>query len=294
MLFYVPLVQPFAPFLFDVLLLLFDLALHSSWFIIPLFLFDLFHSSCSTCYSTPLAWFIVSLYLFHMLFCSSCSTCSSALLVRPATPLLLVDLLLRFSYSTCCSVLLVQLVVSLFLFNLFFHSFWLTNCVPLVWLVTPLVQPIVSLLLCHNLSLGFATKARGVANVQAKRKPENRITYSRECRKVWGSEPSHSQGNSHFGKWSPGGLPKLQRAILGVKIQWVVTFFIPLESSWNVDVKMGLHCSFGHLKHKLWPKEGSGVKLAVWFPTTKSWESTRFTCLQRVCDIPLESSWREL
>jgi hypothetical protein len=25
--------------------------------------------------------------------------------------------------------------------------------------------------------------------------------------------------------------------------------------------KMGSHSSFGHLKHKLWPKEGSGVKL---------------------------------
>jgi len=24
---------------------------------------------------------------------------------------------------------------------------------------------------------------------------------------------------------------------------------------------MGSHCSFGHLKHKLWPKEGPGVKL---------------------------------
>ncbi len=24
---------------------------------------------------------------------------------------------------------------------------------------------------------------------------------------------------------------------------------------------MGLHCSFGHLKHKLWPKERSGVRL---------------------------------
>jgi len=23
--------------------------------------------------------------------------------------------------------------------------------------------------------------------------------------------------------------------------------------------KMGLHCSFGHLKHKLWPKEGPGI-----------------------------------
>jgi len=25
--------------------------------------------------------------------------------------------------------------------------------------------------------------------------------------------------------------------------------------------KMGSHCSFGHLKHKLWPKKRSGVKL---------------------------------
>jgi len=31
--------------------------------------------------------------------------------------------------------------------------------------------------------------------------------------------------------------------------------------------KMGLHCPFGHLKHKLWPKEGLGVKLAIWLRT---------------------------
>jgi len=30
--------------------------------------------------------------------------------------------------------------------------------------------------------------------VQAKRKPKSHITYSRECKKMWGSEPSHSQG----------------------------------------------------------------------------------------------------
>ncbi len=46
---------------------------------------------------------------------------------------------------------------------------------------------------------------------------------------MWGSEPSHSQGNSHFGRWSPGGLPKLQRAIAGVKPQWIVAFFISLK-----------------------------------------------------------------
>jgi len=27
--------------------------------------------------------------------------------------------------------------------------------------------------------------------------------------------------------------------------------------------EMGSHDPFGHLKHKLWPKEGPGVKLAV-------------------------------
>jgi hypothetical protein len=33
---------------------------------------------------------------------------------------------------------------------------------------------------------------------------------------------------------------------------------------------MGLHDPFGHLTHKLWPKEGSKVKLAIWLPPTKS------------------------
>jgi hypothetical protein len=54
--------------------------------------------------------------------------------------------------------------------------------------------------------------------------------------------------------------------------------------------KMGSHCSFGHLKHKLWSKVRSGVKIASLTPDQKSQESTRFTCLQMACDIPLESS----
>jgi hypothetical protein len=57
---------------------------------------------------------------------------------------------------------------------------------------------------------------------------------------------------------------------------------------------MGLHDPFGHLKHKLRPKEGSGVKLAIWLPTTKSQESPWFPCVQVACDIPLERSQRGL
>jgi hypothetical protein len=54
--------------------------------------------------------------------------------------------------------------------------------------------------------------------------------------------------------------------------------------------KMALHDPFGYLKHKLWPKEGSGVKLAVWLPTTKSQESPRYPYIQVACNMPLESS----
>jgi len=55
---------------------------------------------------------------------------------------------------------------------------------------------------------------------------------------------------------------------------------------------MGSHWPFGHLNHKLWPKEGPKIKLAIWLSTIKSRESTRFLHVQ--CDIPLKSFQRGL
>jgi len=57
---------------------------------------------------------------------------------------------------------------------------------------------------------------------------------------------------------------------------------------------MGSNDPFGHLKHKLWAKEGPGVQLAIWLSITTSRESPRFPCVQVVCDISLESSRRGL
>jgi hypothetical protein len=54
--------------------------------------------------------------------------------------------------------------------------------------------------------------------------------------------------------------------------------------------KMASHEPFGHLQPKLWAKEGSGVKLAVWLPTTKSRESTCFQRALQECNMALESS----
>jgi len=58
--------------------------------------------------------------------------------------------------------------------------------------------------------------------------------------------------------------------------------------------KMASHEPFGHLQHKLWQKERSGIKLAIWLSTTKSQELTRPWCVQVKCNIPLENSQGEL
>jgi hypothetical protein len=53
---------------------------------------------------------------------------------------------------------------------------------------------------------------------------------------------------------------------------------------------MASHWSFEHLQPKLWAKEGPGVKLAVWLPTTKSRESTSSRHPIWECDMALERS----
>jgi hypothetical protein len=57
---------------------------------------------------------------------------------------------------------------------------------------------------------------------------------------------------------------------------------------------MASHWSFGHLQLKLWAKEGPGVKLAIWLPTTKSQESTFSRYPNWECDTALERSRRGL
>jgi hypothetical protein len=57
---------------------------------------------------------------------------------------------------------------------------------------------------------------------------------------------------------------------------------------------MGSHISFVYSKHKLWPKEGSKVKLPIWFPIIKNQESPWFTYVQVLCHISLKSSQQGL
>jgi len=97
-----------------------------------------------------------------------------------------------------------------------------------------------------------------------------------------------------MGTWESSMTPKLQSSIVGVKAPCLDVFFISLESYWSVNVENRLVAPFGHLQHKLWAKEWPIVNLAIWFPITKSQESTWSRCVQGECDTRLESSQGEL
>jgi len=53
--------------------------------------------------------------------------------------------------------------------------------------------------------------------------------------------------------------------------------------------KMGLNNPFGYLKHKLWPKEGLGVKLGIKLQIySRPLKVRNCPCMQVACHIPLE------
>jgi hypothetical protein len=99
----------------------------------------------------------------------------------------------------------------------------------------------------------------------------------------------------HSRKWDLGVLldsRKLKTRLQGSK-HLTLKCFLYCWKGFEVKMsKMASHEPFGHLQHKLLSKEGSGVKLAVWLPTTKSRESTQSRCAKVKFDTPLENSQR--
>ncbi len=55
---------------------------------------------------------------------------------------------------------------------------------------------------CRNFSLGLRIKVKA-CKVVGQEGSKSHISSSQECKRVWGSEASHSQVNSHCGSWNP-------------------------------------------------------------------------------------------
>jgi hypothetical protein len=105
--------------------------------------------------------------------------------------------------------------------------------------------------------------------VRAKIELRSHISCSRECKRVWGNESSHSQMNSHFGNWSPNGLPNLQTEILGVKTHYIKEFLISLKSSWNLNVWNGLAWPIWTPKTQVMAKRKAGSQIGNLTPNHK-------------------------
>jgi hypothetical protein len=170
--------------------------------------------------------------------------------------------------------------------GVFFSNQWCNSCVifPLLMLCT--FKTYVKK--CCNPSFGLTIKARACKGASQMWSPGVTFHAPGSVRKCEGMNP-------HTPKWAP---------TLGVRVPMDSQIFwerlqgskpIGLRSSlyhWkNLGTymsKMGSHDPFEHLKHE-WPKEGSGVKLPIWLPTTKSQELPQFPCVKEACNIPLKS-----
>jgi len=85
---------------------------------------------------------------------------------------------------------------------------------------------------CCNPSFRLMTKAKGLQGCMPRESPgvtSHTPESVEKCERV----------NPHTPKVTPtlgNGVPRLQKTISGVKTQWLVVFFISLESSWNLHV----------------------------------------------------------
>jgi hypothetical protein len=121
---------------------------------------------------------------------------------------------------------------------------------------------------CCNSSFGLMTKARVCKRVRAESEAWEShfmLLGVQESVREW---TATSQVSSHFESWNPNGLLKIQRS----KLTELKNYLYHWKAFKNYMFKMNSHDPFGNLKHKLWPKKRSGVKLVVWLPTIKSQE----------------------
>jgi hypothetical protein len=123
-------------------------------------------------------------------------------------------------------------------------------------------------------------------------KPKSHISCSQECVRKWTSTPPNELPFWKLESWWI--FEFLKSNYRGQNpLNWGVIYVIKkiLEHG---CLKWARITHLGYLKHKLWPKEGLGVKLPIWLSTTKSWESPQFPYMQVACHIPWESSQQGL
>ncbi len=147
---------------------------------------------------------------------------------------------------------------------------------------------------CRNPSLRLATKARACKG--AGQEWSSGVTFH-----VLESVEKCEGMNPHTTKWIPTlriVVPMdsqiFRRRLQTLKLIGFKSSLYHWKYFGTYMSKMGCHDPFGYLKHKLWSKKGSVIKLPIWLPTIKNQELPWFTCVEVACHILVERSWQGL
>jgi len=140
---------------------------------------------------------------------------------------------------------------------------------------------------CCNPSLGLVTKAKACKGCGLRGKPGS----EGKCERMNLHTP---KGASTLGVEVPLDSQIFKEQLQGSKPNGLKSSLYHWKILKTKMFKLGSHNPFGHLKHKLWPKERPEVKLAIWLLTTKSQELPQFSGMQVACNIPLKISQRGL
>jgi hypothetical protein len=132
---------------------------------------------------------------------------------------------------------------------------------------------------CRNPSFGLTTKARARKGASQEWAWESHFMLSRvqnKAREWTPALPSELPLWELESQWTFKSSESDCRSqnSLDSKIPYIIGKLLK-----HTCLKWACNDLFGYLKHKLWPKEESGIKLKIWLPTTKSQKLPWLICV---------------
>jgi hypothetical protein len=116
---------------------------------------------------------------------------------------------------------------------------------------------------CRNPSFGLTTKAKGLQGCGPRESSGVTSHTPGSVKKCERMNPHTPKATPTLGDGVPVDSRNFREQFEGSKLNGLWRYLYHWKNIGTQMSKMCSHCSFGHLKHKLWPKEGPGVKLPV-------------------------------
>jgi hypothetical protein len=122
---------------------------------------------------------------------------------------------------------------------------------------------------CRNPSFGLATKAKGLQGCGPRGSPGVTSETPGSVGECEGVSLHTPKAIPTLGEGVPVDSRNFRDRFEGSKFNFLWRFLYHWKALGTLMPEMGSHCSFEHLKHKLWPKERAGSRIASLTPNQK-------------------------